>query len=710
MVEALPTDVTGRPVALRRIDFERFFTPRTVAVVGASDTPHRPNTLMWRKLREKVEAGGGRVYPVNPNRPAVDDMACYAALTDIPDVLDLTVILVGDAVAAMEQVAAKGSTFTVVFTADFAESGPAGEARQRRLAELVGQSGTHLLGPNTNMNAFEFFRTDLPGQAIALVTQSGHQGRPVFQGQEIGIRLSHWAPTGNEADLEFADFAAYFADQPDVGVVAAYIEGFKDGRTLQLALDRCAQRRTPVVVVKVGRTAEGESMAQAHTGHLTGRDAVVDAVFRQYGVTRVDGLDELLDVSAALARTPPPNGTGVCIYSISGGTGAHMADLAAAAGLDLVTLAPETQARLREQIPGYLRVSNPVDSGGAPSGDARGALILDAILEDPGVAALVCPITGALSMGNRLAKDLVTAAEKHGKPVFVVWGSPVGTEVAYTEILLKSPVPVFRTFANCVRAVRAYFDVHAFHASYASPFDSVVTTALPAAGTARALLGDGGALSERASKELLATYGIPVTRDVLVGSAAEAAKAADAIGYPVVAKLSSAAIGHKSDLGLVQVGLGSAGEVEAAYEKLVATAAAVAPDADVEGVLVCEQVDDGVEMVVGVAADALFGPVVMVGSGGVLVEVLGDVSHRVPPFDEREARRMIGELRGATLLRGARGRPAADLDALVDVVMRVQRLAVDLADDVAEVDINPLVVRPSGAVALDALIVPKERA
>ena len=701
------TDVTGRPTALRDVDLEHFFTPRSVAVIGASDTPRRPNTAMWRKIRAKAESTGAQVYPVNPNRESVDDLPCYPSIADVPgDTLDLTVILVGDALTVLPEVIARGSRFAVVFAADFAETGDEGRVRQEELERLVAESPTRLLGPNTNMNAFEQFRDDLPGKPIALVTQSGHQGRPVYQGQEIGIRLSNWAPTGNEADLEFADFAAWFADQPDVGAVAAYIEGFRDGRTVQLALDRCAQRQVPVVMVKVGRTAKGQDMAQAHTGHLTGTDDVVDAVFRQYGVTRVDGLDELLDVSAALARTPPPTGTGVCIYSISGGTGAHMADLCAAAGLDLVTLQPQTQQRLRELIPGYLRVSNPVDSGGGASADERGKLILDAILSDPGVAVLVGPLTGAASMGNRIAKDVVVKAQEHGKPIWVVWGSPVGNETAYQEILLPSGLPVFRTFGNCVTALRSWFETAAFHRRHRSPFATVPREQLPAAAAARELLAVGRPLSERESKALLTTYGIPVTDDVLATTAAEAVKAAAELQTPAVLK-ASARITHKSDLGLVRVGLTTPAEVEAAYEEIVAAAATTG--AVVEGVLVSPLVSGGVETVVGVTADPLFGPVVMVGLGGVFVEVLGDVSHRVPPFDADEVRRMLAELKGYPLLTGVRGRPPVDVEALVDVILKVQRLALDLSDDVAELDINPLTVLPSGAVALDALVIPRRR-
>jgi acyl-CoA synthetase (NDP forming) len=301
-----------------------------------------------------------------------------------------------------------------------------------------------------------------------------------------------------------------------------------------------------------------------------------------------------------------------------------------------------------------------------------------------------------------LAQDLVDVAETTDKPVFVVWGSPVGDERAYHDILLKSGrVAVFRTFANAVGAARAYFDYHRFRTNHRSPFARPVLRPSPAASPARQVLqaAQHAALSELESKRVLAAYGIPVTRDELCHSAGRAVAAASAIGYPVVAKVSSAAILHKSDAGLVRVGLSSPKQVRDAYANIMDAA----PGAD--GVLVCEQASAGVECVIGVAQDELFGPVVMFGLGGVFVEVLGDVTFRVPPFSRADAAAMLDEVKGAALLRGVRGRPAVDRKSVVDILMRVQRLAVDLCDEVAELDINPLLAGPRGAVALDALIV-----
>jgi acyl-CoA synthetase (NDP forming) len=718
-----PLDLTGRPVALRHLDLRRFFRPASVAVVGASDSHAKPNTALTRKITAWAEARGAAISYVNPNRDQVAGRPCARSLAEVKGRLDLVAILVGDPLPVVRQAIAAKARFAVIFAAGFAEVGREGEAAQQELEALIADSGLHVLGPNTNLNAFEEFDADLPGKAIALVTQSGHQGRPVYQGQEIGIRLSHWAPVGNEADLEVADFVSYFADQRDTGAVACYVEGFKDGRTLQLALDHAATRRVPVVAVKVGRTAEGTSMAKAHTGHLTGSDAVVSAVFRQYGVTRVDGLDQLLDVAATLSRTKPPGPAAlrrlrrgrsgrVCVYSISGGTGAHMADLVAAAGLELPSLTAATQETLRQWIPPYLRCSNPVDCGGPPVLDSRGPRILDAMLADPEVDLLLCPITGALpSMANKLTRDIVAAAEKSAKPVLVVWGSPSGTEEAYTETLLKSPLPTFRTFSNAVLAARAYFDHHRFAAGYRSAFARPALRPSPAAVRAARVLAPrgrarpaGSTLSEQDSKALLKAYGIALPTEKVVTSAAEAARAGARIGFPVVMKIVSADIGHKSDLGLVEVGVRTEAEARTVFRRLMDTARAAAPGAALDGVLVA-QLAGGVETVVGLAQDELFGPVVMFGLGGIFVEVLKDVTFRVPPFSKSEAARMLDELRGAALLRGARGRPAADRGALVDAIMAVQHLATDLSGQVAELDVNPLLAGPGGALAADALVV-----
>ncbi|MFB9580252.1 acetate--CoA ligase family protein [Streptomyces goshikiensis] len=700
-------DVSGRPLRSDVPDLDRFFRPESVAVIGASDTEGRPNTGITRQLIAWAQRVGARVHPVHPTRTSVFGLPCRASVAELPEQVDLAVLLVADPLPVIEELAEAKVKFAVAFASGFAETGDAGAAAQERLAAAVRRSGLRLLGPNTNLNAFERFRDDLDGPAIALITQSGHQGRPVFTLQELGIRLSHWAPTGNEADLETSDFISYFAERPEVGAIACYVEGLRDGRQFLLAADRAARNGVPVVAVKVGRTETGARTAASHTGKLTGADTVVDAAMRQFGVIRVDGLDELQDTAALLARARKPLADGVVVYSISGGTGAHFSDLASEAGLSLPTLSRAKQDELHQWIPEYLNVANPVDNGGHPVGDWRGRKIIDAILADPSVGVLICPITGPFPpMSDRLAQDLVDAAERSDKLVCVIWGSPVGTEEAYrTTLLGSSRVATFRTFGNCITAVRAYLGHHRFTAGYRSPFEDTPRTPSPSYRKAQALMRPGQQLSEHAAKQLLRAYGIRVPREQLVTSAAAAVRAAGLVGYPVVMKASGPQLGHKTELGLVKIGLTSASQIRDAYREL--TDIARYENVPLDGILVCQMVERGVEMVVGVTRDDLFGPTVTVGLGGVLVEVLHDAAVRVPPFGEDQARAMLTELRGHALLEGVRGAPPADVDALVEVVLRVQRMALELGDSLSELDINPLMVLPrgQGAVALDALAV-----
>jgi acyl-CoA synthetase (NDP forming) len=316
-------------------------------------------------------------------------------------------------------------------------------------------------------------------------------------------------------------------------------------------------------------------------------------------------------------------------------------------------------------------------------------------------------------MGNKLCEDLVAAAATTDKPVFVVWGSPVGDEEAYRHTLLESSVPTFRTFTNAVMAAKAYFDHHRFVSGYTSPFTNPARRPSPAKAKAKvsAIIApkgvrrpSGSALSEQDSKALLKAYGIAVPKERVVTTAGDAAKAAKRIGFPVVMKIVSADIMHKSDVGLVAVGVRDEDDAKRVYKRMISTAKKSAPTARIDGVLVAEMVQ-GIETVVGVAQDDLFGPVVMFGLGGVLVEVLKDVTFRVPPFTRSDATAMLGELAGAAMLKGVRGQPAADRAALVDALMKIQHLAVDLSADVAELDINPLLAGPKGVVAADALIV-----
>jgi acyl-CoA synthetase (NDP forming) len=678
-------------------DLHLFFHPRTIALIGATDDKRRAGYALFRKVVERGEREGTRVFPVNPRLSEIDGIQCYPTLADVPEAVDVTVVMIGDAEKGVRDAVGKGAKFCIIFTAGFSEVGDEGARKEEELARIAREGGVRLFGPNTNLNAFETF-PDLPGKKLALITQSGHQGRPIVQGVELGIGVSYWAPTGNEADLEFCDFVEYFVDHEDTAVIAAYVEGFKSIPRLREAADKAIRAGKPIVLVKVGRTEEGQRMALAHTGHLTGSDAVHDAFFEQYGIVRVDDLDELLETSALFTRLGLPIGDGICIYAISGGTGAHMADLCAWAGLRLPRLAEATQAQLRELIPEYLTVANPVDNGAQTVKSGLNKRLIDVILEDQNVDIVVCPITGVLpSMSKVVCRDIVDAYRSAKKQMVVIWGSPTVDDEGY-RILVEGGVPMFRSFRSCAVALRRYID----YGRARDRYDTCHFAAPSVHPTLRTLLEGSGPLAEHESARVAHAYGIPIARTEVVTDADQAVKAAGDIGYPVVMKGSGRAIQHKTDTGLLVAGVTDEATVRLAYEQLSAAEG-------VEVVLVQEMAPEGEEVIVGFTEDPQFGPVVLFGLGGIFVEVLKDVALRVAPLTRRDAEEMIREVKAFPLLDGARGRPKADQGALVELILNVCRLAMDLRERVKELDLNPVRVRPEGkgVMALDALVVRK---
>ena len=689
-------------------DLTLFFHPRTVAVVGATDNQKHGNYFLFKKVLARAAVENATVYAVNPRAglKEIEGAPVVPTIADVPGDIDLAVLMVNK--ERIEQIlietCARTPKFVIVFTAGFRETGvPEDAALEERLAQIARNAGVRLFGPNTNVNALEIF-PNLPGPKLALVTQSGHQGRPVAQGVELGVGITTWVPTGNEADLQAEDFIDYFVDDDEVAVIACYIEGFKDVAKLRRAAERAAVAGKPIVLVKIGRTEEGARMAASHTGHLTGSDAVHDAFFKQLGMIRVDDLDELLDTAALFTRLPRAPGDGICVYAISGGTGTHMADLAAAGGLRLPRLSDETQAKLHELgIADYLTVSNPVDNGAQPvrTPGVNRALI-EACLEDPAVDILICPITGILpSMSKIVASDIVDAYRSAKKPVIVIWGSPVTDDEGY-RILVEGRVPMFRSFKACVAGVKRYVDYWRFQESFA--VEQVTQPRIPSG--LETMLAGSGALSEADSAMVASHFSVPFPRSALCVSEDQAAEAVKKLGAPVVMKACGPAILHKSDLGLVKVGVGF-DDVVPVFRLLDRKGRDAGGEAGYEGVLVQELAPEGEEVIVGLKNDPQFGPVVLFGLGGIFVEVLKDVSMRVCPLSRRDAEEMVREVRGYPLLEGARGRSAADVDALVDLICNVARMGMDLRERLEELDLNPVRVRArgEGVIALDALLV-----
>lgn len=695
----------------QRGDIERFLHPTGVAIIGGI-----VRTASEEATRARYDAlyGAGTWHLVSPRGGAVGTIAIHTALADVPVALDLAVITVPPAACAsvVEECGRAGVEFAVVFSSGFSEVGPEGAELERELADAGRRHGVRLFGPNTNTNAFEA-QPEVSGYRygkIGLVTQSGHNGRPVVEGASLGIAFSRQVPCGNEVDFDVCDFIEYFAYDDDTAVVAGYIEGFRDIGRLRRALEACHAQGKPVVLLKIGSTRAGSRMAASHTGHLTGSDAIIDGLFAQYDVVRVRDLDELLETAALLAKLPHTTGPNVALYSISGGSGTLMAEQAELAGLPIPSLSTSTQQAVHELLPGYLTVSNPVDNGGTfvtsrPA--AERTRVLEIVMADDAVDVLVVGVTGAMTaMSLPVCEDLLALAESGTtKPIVVTWNSPKTDEPGY-DLLLQSQLPVFRSFRNCFGALRRFDD-------WRAGLDEVRSRPAPeplAPDVTRLVDGlDGGVLGAEPSRTLLAAAGIPYVHETLASSSSEAAAAAAAIGGPVAMKLSSPDIPHKTDAGLVRLGV-TPNEVADTYAELIAVAHAVAPHAVIDGVVVQQMVEDGVEVIVGITTDPVVGPSLLVGLGGVFTEVLADAAVRPLPVDAGDIRAMLSSLRGFPLLDGARGRPPCDLDAVVDIGLGVARLAATLGPRLVELDLNPVVVGEKGAVALDALIALTDRA
>lgn len=692
-------------MAQPRADLESFFHPNGTAIIGRIDGAA---TVTADELHNRYDRFGTRWYLVNPRGGTVaGDIPVYKSVADIPDAVELAVVNVAPPIVPglIDEIGAKGIKYALVFTSGFSEVGAEGAAIERDLGERAKRWGVRVFGPNTNTNAFEPMphATGRDGK-IGLLTQSGHNGRPLVQGSEFGVAFSRWVPTGNEVDYELGDFLEYFAYDEGTQVIGAYVEGFKSAGQLRKALQAANDNGKPVVMLKIGETEAGSRMASSHTGHLTGSDAVVNGLFAQHGVTRVGDLDELLDTAALFSKFPSDVGPNVCMYSISGGSGTLMMEQAEKHGISLPELSLETQKALHAIIPTYLTVSNPVDNGGTlvlSIPQETRLEILDLIAADPNVDVLVVGLTAPLGpMTAALANDVLKWSPTAPIPTIVTWNSYKIEEPAFSDVV-ASGVPTFRSFRNCFGALRAFYDYQARRPSLRTrpPLDATLDA------EAGAALAAGGTLDADRARTVLSAFGVPLVGETVATSPDQAVAAAESFGYPVVMKIASADFPHKSDVGLVKVGVADAEAVRATFAEFVGRAAQVDPAARVDGVLVQQMAADGVEMIVGITHDSQLGAAVMVGTGGIFAEVLRDVAVRPLPLDVADAREMVESLRGYALLKGARGRAPANVDALVDVVMAVARLATACGDRIAELDLNPVIVNAKGAVAVDSLVI-----
>jgi len=697
---------------------DALLNPRSIAVIGATPRPQYGGRLLNAVLGA---ADRLRVYPINPKYAELGGVTCYPSVEALPESPDVAAVIVprDHVLPVLEGCHRRGVRSAIVITAGFAERGTAeGRALQEQLASFARQSGLRISGPNclgvanVKNNVWPMAMSsvgntaDVPG-AIGLVCQSGATafGPLRARAADAGIGYTYIISTGNEADLEFADYARYLLDDPDTRVIAGFVEGFKTAEKFIAVARLAADYGKPIVLIKIGRSEAGARAAGSHTGALTGSDARLDAVCAQYGVIRVQDYDELLEVSQLLAQSPRPDPPGIAVVSHSGGVSSLTADMLGAAGLHLPPLSESVRNDLNGIIKGFGWAANPADLTGFLNGDAF-PHIIQSIVSQPDVGTLVIASAG----GEQRAEQAIELRDQTRKALVYLW-TGTRTDTHGLQALKSAAVPIFYSPAALARSLKQRHGYHAWHDQRQRTGFAETAPLTPDQQAARLGLARVGkrALSEFESKQLIAAWGVPVTRDVQASSADEAAAAAEQVGYPVVLKVDSADLLHKTDAGLVHLGLCDASQVRAAFDAVMARAHAFAPAAAVGGVVVEEMVTQAAEVIIGVTDDEQLGPILLFGSGGVLVEVYQDVALRRCPITMAEALEMISEVKGARLLWGFRGRPAADVDALAQALVDVSQLAVHLRGEIVELDINPLMVLPAeqGVRAADALVVLK---
>lgn len=688
------------------------FEARSIAIIGASSRPEKVGHVI---LRNMIASGySGVIYPVNPKADRILDLKAYPDVLSIPGPVDMAVVAVPNTVVpeVMEQAGRKGVKVAVIISAGFRETGPEGAELERRVGEIASRYGIRVLGPNclgviSTRNRLNATFTDdfpIPGH-VAVTSQSGAMGTILLdwaKGTRIGF--SQFVSVGNKLDIDEADLLAYFRDDPDTRVIGMYVEGMRRGRQFieqAAATSRCK----PIIALKAGRTSTGAKAASSHTGALSGSDMVYSAAMAEAGVMRVKTLDEFFDLLQGFASMPLPRGDGVAIVTNAGGLGVMAADACSDHGLTMSTLSRETVERMKGGLPEEANFYNPVDVIG--DADAtRFELALSAVLDDPGVNSVLVMVapTDFLDV-TEVASMLATYAGRTEIPIVAAWVGGADM-VKGASILREAGIPNYESPDRAVRALAAM--VHYLEARdrpAMEPHPAVMGDRRRAQAVLDAAASEGRtALSEAEGKEILKAYGVKVPAEGLALTADQAVEHARRIGFPVVLKVASPDIAHKTDVGGVVVGLKSEEEVRQEFELMMARIRSRLPDARVDGATV-ESMFSGREVIVGMVRDDQFGPVMTFGLGGIFVEIMKDVSHAIVPLSERKVDEMIRSIRAYPMLAGARGRKRADIPALKEVLFKVAQIATD-HPQIAEFEINPLMVgdEGQGCGAVDALV------
>jgi len=699
---------------------DTLFAPDSIALIGASrDLEKIPGRLLSMLRKNEFP---GKIYPVNPNYGDIDGLKCYSSIADVGQPIDLAIVVIPAraVLGALEQCAAAGVRNAVIISSGFAEEGGDSAAMQDAIVALAKRTGLRISGPNAEgfysqvqKVAATFSPTvDVkPGESrlvatrrrIGIVAQSGGIGFAIYhRAKALGVALSYVVSAGNECDLGAGEFFEYMVQDPSTDVILLFIEGIRDVDKFLAAARRAAELGKPVIVTKVGRSGAGERAATSHTASMAGWSAAYDAVFARYGFIVSNDLDEAVTIAAVLTTSPMPQDDRVAVLTVSGGAGIWGADAASMQGLRVPELSDGVQAQIKQWMPSYGAAGNPIDvtAQGASSGGLQKTIELLDASNEIDATLVVLSLSSEVRMPFKEA-ELKPVISAQRKPV-VFYSYTLPSDFARRE-LAKSGVVVLSGLTHVGVALRRIVDYSKF--KLAPPPNS---GALPSRDLSAHLKSP--AMSEFDSKSLLREAGIALPIEVLVTEKSALDSAIARVGFPLVMKIQSADIPHKSEVGGVRVDIATKGEVFLAYEKLMENARRHRPDARIQGVLLGPMAKKGVEIIIGTMCDATFGPMVMVGFGGITTELFRDVVYRPAPVGAAEAAGMLAELKAAPLLDGFRGAAPADVPSLCDLIEKISLLAARHHRQISEIEINPVLVhgRGEGVTIVDALVVPRK--
>jgi len=715
IVSALDESPSPRAV-YRHAELARVLAPGSVAIVGASPTPGSPGY----ETRVNLGHFKGHVYLVNSRYKNIGATPCHGSLRDLPEIPDCVVVAVArDRVEQIvEEAADLGCGGAVIYAAGYAETAVEENIRkQRRLTAISRASNLRIVGPNciglanhvhragvTFTSGFSF--SPPAGTAVGIVSQSGGLGNGLTQSVLQGVALSHTLTPGNSCDVDCADFVAYLAEEPSCRAIALTFEGVNSTTRLLQAGKLALRSGKPLVVFKLGRGERGAAAALSHSGFLAGSDEAYRAAFERMGAIVVEDYEHLLETAAFFAKAPRARSGGAAIVSVSGGTGVHAADVAEVAAVELPDPDAATRKQLYMHMPDFGSASNPVDVTAGNQSFKRLVACVDILLgrEEFSIAVVPHLYSRDNAVDEEMYVDLARLVRKHQKPVAVTWMNGWAGSPGAIQINADPSLALFRSTRSCFNAIAAWQnrrndEVHPAKAPRITG-DSETRRARSTMASITSRL-----LTERESKRVLSIYGIPVVGEHLATTADEAVQAAAKLGYPVAVKLESADVPHKTEAGVIRLNIKNEAELRFAIAAIYENASRILPPVRVNGILVQPMIPSGVEIMVGARVDPLFGPLVVVGLGGIMVEVKRDSIVALAPLGESEALKMLSRLRGQALLNGPRGTPKVDRSKLADVIVRLSKFISDHGDEISEIDINPLVCNADGIVAVDALIV-----